>query len=109
MSGMPAEPFVFTLVRNPWGRIVSLYHWARMQTFETGEQNVETTVKMTMSLQDAAWLETLEQTILAQLSDFDFNVEQLAREMTMGKRSLERKIKTLVGMTAAKYIQENNS
>ncbi len=26
--------FVFTLVRNPWDRMVSYYHWLRKQTFE---------------------------------------------------------------------------
>lgn len=26
--------FVFTLVRNPWDRMVSYYHWLRMQTFD---------------------------------------------------------------------------
>jgi sulfotransferase famil protein len=26
--------FVFTLVRNPWDRLVSYYHWLRDQTFE---------------------------------------------------------------------------
>ena len=26
--------FVFTLVRNPWDRVVSYYHWLRGQTFE---------------------------------------------------------------------------
>lgn len=25
--------FVFTLIRNPWDRLVSYYHWAREQTF----------------------------------------------------------------------------
>ena len=34
MEGMPPSPFVFTVVRNPWDRMISLYHWARMQSFD---------------------------------------------------------------------------
>ncbi|MEL7151380.1 MAG: sulfotransferase family 2 domain-containing protein [Pseudomonadota bacterium] len=34
MDSLPKPAFVFTLVRNPWDRIASLYHWARAQTFE---------------------------------------------------------------------------
>lgn len=29
-----AGMFVFTMVRNPWERIVSYYHWLRVQSFE---------------------------------------------------------------------------
>ncbi|MEO1640376.1 MAG: sulfotransferase family 2 domain-containing protein, partial [Pseudomonadota bacterium] len=29
----PPDAFVVTLVRNPWDRMVSYYHWLRVQTF----------------------------------------------------------------------------
>ena len=31
---VPADYFVCTLVRNPWDRMVSYYHWLQVQTFQ---------------------------------------------------------------------------
>ena len=33
-AGELAEMFTFTLVRNPWDRVVSYFHWLREQTFD---------------------------------------------------------------------------
>jgi hypothetical protein len=33
-DGVLARMFVFTMVRNPWDRIVSYYHWLRVQRFD---------------------------------------------------------------------------
>lgn len=34
MSALPDPVFIFTLVRNPWSRMVSLYNWAQRQSFQ---------------------------------------------------------------------------
>lgn len=34
MEGLPQDPFIFTMVRNPWERVLSFYYWARTQRFD---------------------------------------------------------------------------
>lgn len=44
--------FVFTLVRNPWDRMVSYYHWLRDQTFDHPHVTLAKTVEFSPFLND---------------------------------------------------------
>ncbi len=48
----PEDAFVFTLVRNPWDRIVSYYHWLRAQTFAHPAVQVAKAVRFPEFLKD---------------------------------------------------------
>lgn len=59
-----------------------------------------------LSQEDAQWLTDLEKIVKKELGDFAFNVERLAQRCLMSRRKLERKLKSLTGLTPAQYIQE---
>ena len=48
------EMFVFTLVRNPWDRLVSYYHWLRAQGFDHPAVRLAQTVPFATFLHDPA-------------------------------------------------------
>ncbi len=57
----PADAFVFTLVRNPWDRIVSYYHWLQEQTFAHPAVTVAKAHSFADFLRDRSMQATLRQ------------------------------------------------
>lgn len=59
---------------------------------------------MAHSRQEAQFLDALNKAILGQMSDPDFDVEHLAKEMNMSRPTLYRKIKEVSSMTPSELI-----
>ncbi len=77
------------------------------------EKNGKTTIPINLTLKikippsaDQIFIETLNKLILNHIEYSQFNVTQLASLMQMSKRNLHYKIKSLLGFTPSKYINE---
>jgi len=55
---------------------------------------------------DREWLGQLEAAALKHLGEHDFNLETLSDSMAVSSRTLQRRLKTLTGLTATQYLQE---
>lgn len=58
------------------------------------------------STEGQKWLQDVEETVRKKLNLHEFNVENLAFDMSMSRQNLNAKIKGLTGLTASQYIQE---
>ena len=56
------DAFIFTLVRNPWDRMVSYYHWLQKQKFEHYAVTLAQTKTFTDFVQDAVILASFKAT-----------------------------------------------
>ncbi|MCB0641487.1 MAG: helix-turn-helix domain-containing protein, partial [Phaeodactylibacter sp.] len=52
------------------------------------------------------WLQQVEEKVLSELQNTQFNLDQMAAELFMSKRQLQRKIKSYTGMTPSEYVRE---
>ena len=62
--------------------------------------------KTEQSSKNSVWLEELDTLIIKNLEDYRFNVEFLASELNISRRSLQRKIKESSGMSPSEYIND---
>jgi len=59
-----------------------------------------------LSTEDKEWLDNLEKTVRAHISDFNLSAESLAELMFLSRSQFFRRVQTLVGLTPLQYIQE---
>ncbi len=55
---------------------------------------------------DQNWLSRLEEHTLAQVKNAQFNLDQVSQSLEMSGRHLQRKLKTLTGLTYTEYLRE---
>ncbi len=91
------------LLRNSWARIGQ---GQVMETTVMADGVEEAAEEPLLSAYDLEWLEELEALVLKGLTQFHFNVEQMAVGMNVSRQTLNRKIKKVCGLTAIHYLQE---
>ena len=55
--------------------------------------------------EEQTWLAQLEQTILSNIGNFTYTLDDLAQDMRLSKRQLHRRINQLIGQTPNEYIK----
>ena len=89
-------------------RIENLLHnYQERITFQAETQSDEKESDTpSISKEDLEWLEKLENHLDEYISDSSYSIVKLAYDMTLSERQLRRRIKSLTGLTPAKYLKE---
>ena len=77
---------------------------AQLQDKRKRQMNLEP-VEISVSSIDREFLNEVDRCIERHLSDFDFNVEVMARKLSIGRSTLYRKIQALTGQDPTHYIR----
>ncbi|MEM9824254.1 MAG: ATP-binding protein [Bacteroidota bacterium] len=82
-------------------------HWRQQHQEASQEQDlVEKEVKPERTVEEKHWLERLESIALEKLKNNTLSVEQLAYDLATNRWTLNRRIKTLTGLSSSQYLQE---
>lgn len=62
--------------------------------------------EQSVEIPESEWLALLEAAVLRHLGEHDFNLDTLSDTMALSSRTLQRRLKTLTGLTTTQYLQE---
>ncbi len=105
-----------TLIKTPLESIITRRRWDRdtENNLKIIEANTARLTDLTSQLlgyrkfsnTDADWLSKIDILINEHLSSIDFSIQQLAEGMFTSRSALQRKMKTLTGMTPNEYVKQ---
>ncbi len=109
------KPFSSTELLVRTQNLLYNYHQRRLAAQEieeslVKEEEVETAQQKSeeklISVSNKKWIEELEQYVKKHLLDSNLSVDDLAAACFISKRQLSRKLKTIIGVSPAKFIKE---
>ncbi len=81
-----------------------LENYAARQSGEQNDASKET--KMENNPKEHSWLKMLEEHTIAHIENAQFNLDQVSEALSISGRQLQRKLKTLTGLTYTQYLRE---
>ncbi len=98
-----AQEELLARIENLLNNYYSRNQWQREFLEEKPEEPVD---KPAISVEDTIWLEEVESILKRELSNSQFSVRDLAHEIAISERQLERRLKRFIGLTPKKYFLE---
>lgn len=86
-------------------RIDNLLHQYRQWRSQFRKQTEIDTVSLPYRDRDKVFLDSIMQAIESHLQDSDFNLESLATELCLSKSTMNRKIKSMTGLTPMDFVK----
>jgi len=65
-----------------------------------------TCVNSSLTAKEQVWLRLLKEVVCKNISNFHYNVKELAADMQLSRQHLTRRLRQLTGLTAQQYLKE---
>ncbi len=97
------EEELMARIENLLNNYYSRNQW--QQKYREEKEEIEAN-KPAISVEDTLWLEEVESILKRELSNTKYSVRDLAYEIALSERQLERRLKQFIGLTPKKYFLE---